>query len=85
MTTLELRGTTPAGTIPATRPGIALVRVHDALWRVTRKSGEVLGYVEQFGDQGGVRYRAKRMIAKQQRFVPLGEFWTAEEAVDCFG
>lgn len=72
------------GAIAVTRPGIALVRVNDSLWRVTRTSGDVLGYVEQFRETGGMRYRAKRMIALQHRFVPLGEFWTAEEAIDCF-
>lgn len=72
------------------RPGIAMIQLHDELWRVTRTSGEVLGYVERFTDtpsvgRGGWRYRAKRMLVSQRRFVAVGEFWTIGEAVDCFG
>lgn len=63
---------------------IALVELGDALWRVTRPDGEVLGYVEAFSAPGGTRYRAKRMIVRQQRFVPVGEFWLMGDAVDCF-
>lgn len=63
---------------------IALVELGDALWRVTRPDGEVLGYVESFDAPGGTRYRAKRMIVRQQRFVPVGEFWVMGDAVDCF-
>jgi hypothetical protein len=63
---------------------IALVELGDALWRVTRHDGEVLGYVEAFDSAGSTRYRAKRMIVRQQRFVPVGEFWVMGDAVDCF-
>ena len=67
-----------------TRFGIALVQLHDSLWRVTRNSGEVLGYIDSFGDRGGVRYRAKRMFTAQRPSLPLGEFWSLDDAVDCF-
>jgi hypothetical protein len=73
------------GTTPAIRPGIAMIQLHDELWRVTRSNGEVLGYVERFPERGGWRYRAKRMLVSQRRFVAVGEFWTIAEAVDCFG
>ena len=63
---------------------VALVELGDALWRVTRPDGEVLGYVEAFDSAGSLRYRAKRMIVRQQRFVPVGEFWLMGDAVDCF-
>ncbi len=63
---------------------IALVELGEALWRVTRPDGEVLGYVEAFEVPGGTRYRAKRMIVRQQRFVPIGEFWVMGDAVSCF-
>ena len=63
---------------------LALVELGDALWRVTRPDGDVLGYVEAFEASGGTRYRAKRMIVRQQRFVPIGEFWVMSDAVDCF-
>ncbi len=63
---------------------LALVELGDALWRVTRPDGDVLGYVECFDTPAGTRYRAKRMIVRQQRFVPIGEFWVMSDAVDCF-
>jgi hypothetical protein len=70
---------------PETRPrrGINLIRLHDDLWRVTRADGDVLGYVEGFDDPRGRRYRSKRFIVLQRRFVSLGEFWSFDDAVDC--
>ena len=67
------------------RPGLNLVQLHNELWRVTRPCGEVLGYIERFEVQAGVRFRAKRFIARQRRFVEVGEFWKMDDAVDCFG
>ena len=67
-----------------TRAGLALVRVHDDLWRITRTDGEVLGYVERFEVRDGFRYRAKRYIIRQGRFVAMGDFWVFDSAVDCF-
>jgi hypothetical protein len=66
------------------RFGIALVQLHDELWRVTRNSGEVLGYIESFPDRGSLRFRAKRMFSAQRPSLPLGEFWSIDDAVDCF-
>lgn len=66
------------------RFGIALIQLHDQLWRVTRNTGEVLGYIESFSERGAVRYRAKRMFSSQRRSMPLGEFWGIEDALDCF-
>jgi len=66
------------------RAGIAMIQLHDELWRVTRSTGEVLGYVERFTERGTARFRAKRMLTSQRRFVAVGEFWTMTEAIDCF-
>ena len=74
-----------AGTTPTVRPGITLVQLHNELWRVTRTSGEVLGYIERFTEEQGERFRAKRLLVQQRRFVIVGEFWSINEAVDCFG
>lgn len=65
------------------RRGIAVVPLHDELWRVTRTDGEVLGYVESFLEPRGNRYRAKRLIAVQKQFRNFGEFWNFDDAVDC--
>lgn len=66
------------------RFGIRLIQLHDELWRVTRNSGEVLGYIESFLDRGTPRFRAKRMFSAQRPSLPLGEFWVLDDAVDCF-
>jgi hypothetical protein len=66
------------------RGGLKLVQLHDDLARVTRSSGEVLGYVERFAHPQGERYRAKRFLARQRRFVEIGEFWSRADATDCF-
>ena len=80
MTTLALTGIQAV-----TRPGLHLVQLHDELWRVTRPSGDVLGYVEQLRVRAGLRFRAKRFITRQRRFVEMGEFWSMDDAIDCFG
>lgn len=64
--------------------GILTVQLNDSLWRVTRSDGEVVGYVERFEESRGTRYRAKRFIVRQQRFLPIGEFWSSDDALDCF-
>jgi hypothetical protein len=66
------------------RFGIALVQLHDELWRVTRRSGEVLGYIEAFDESGNPRFRAKRMFSSRRQSLPLGEFWSIDDAIDCF-
>jgi len=64
------------------RRGAAVIQLHDELWRVTRDSGEVIGYIERFVERGEHRYRAKRMLVLQKRFVSIGEFWRMDEALD---
>lgn len=84
MITLDFAESTATPTTPALRPGIALVQLHDELWRVTRPDGEVLGYIEQFHELRGTRFRAKRLMVRQRRFVVVGEFWLINDALDCF-
>jgi hypothetical protein len=79
MTTLDF-----ASTVALDRFGIAMVQLHDELWRVTRSGGEVLGYVESFIESGSKRFRAKRMLSSQRSSFPLGEFWSIDDAIDCF-
>ena len=45
---------------------------------------EVLGYVERATTPSGHRFIAKRMLQRQRRFLPVGEFWTVDDAMDCF-
>ena len=73
-----------ASTATDIRPGVATVQVGEDLWRITRSSGEVLGYVERVTTPAGHRFTAKRMLQRQRRFLPVGEFWTVDDAMDCF-
>ena len=84
MTTLDFVGTTSRIDGAALRRGVASIQLHDDLWRVTRPDGEVLGYVERRATAAGDRFQAKRMLQRQRRFLPIGDFWTVDDALDCF-
>lgn len=73
-----------ADDLTLTRSGIRMTRLHDELWRVTKAEGEVLGYVERFAVHDGLRYRAKRLIPRQRRFIVMGEFWSVDDAIEVF-
>jgi hypothetical protein len=77
---------TPAAQLPTAAPGsrsaARLQQVNDRLWRVTRATGEMLGYVESFESPAGDRYRAKRYLLRARRFDVLGEFWRIDDATD---
>ncbi len=73
-----------ADDLTLTRSGIRMTQLHDELWRVTKAEGEVLGYVERFSVHDGLRYRAKRLIARQRRFIVMGEFWSVDDAIEVF-
>ncbi len=80
---LTSAGLTSAGfTQGRAHHGINLVQLHDELWRVTRTDGEVLGYIEAFMEPRGRRFRLKRLIALQKRFISLGEFWSFDDALE---
>jgi len=72
--------------VSSVRPvvGVASVQLHDDLWRITRTNGEVLGYVEHAATLAGSRFTAKRMVQRQRRFLPIGEFWSMDDALECF-
>lgn len=61
--------------------GTVRQQLHATLWRITRSSGEVLGYVEELTD-GSRPFRAKRMTADRRGFHGFGDFTELEEAVD---
>lgn len=67
------------------RRGIVPVCLNDVLWRVTRPDGEVLGYVERIDTPAGARFVAKRLLQRHRRLLSAGEFWSADDALDCFG
>jgi hypothetical protein len=73
-----------AGTHTTVRRGLTLVEISPTLSRVTRVSGEVLGYVEVVGTGHDRAFSARRLISGGRGMLPLGEFWTMDDAVDCF-
>ncbi|MGP3536510.1 hypothetical protein ACTU3I_17075 [Microbacterium sp. RD1] len=65
-------------------PGWArLSRVARGRWRVTDRAGRIAGHVHAVHTDAGWRYAAERFHASTGTFLPLGEFWTPEEACDC--
>ena len=80
--TTHLTRTQPAAVSTGSRSAARLQQVNDRLWRVTRPSGEMLGYVESFDSPAGDRYRAKRYLLRARRFQLLGEFWRIDDATD---
>jgi hypothetical protein len=79
MELLELPAPLP---LRATPRGLDIVPRRGALWRVARSDGLVLGYVERVDDDGGARYRSKRMIGRAAGFTVIGDFGAADDAVD---
>jgi hypothetical protein len=79
MELLELPAPLP---LRATPRGLDIVPRRGALWRVARSDGLVLGYVERFDDEGGSRYRSKRMLGRAAGFTVIGDFAAADDAVD---
>jgi hypothetical protein len=79
MELLELPAPLPLRAMPR---GLDIVPRRGALWRVARSDGLVLGYVERVDDDGGARYRSKRMIGRAAGFTVIGDFGAADDAVD---
>jgi hypothetical protein len=63
--------------------GLALVPVKEGLWRVTGRSGAVLGHIERRLDERGESFAARRLLAAT-RTLDLGTFWRLADAADCF-
>jgi hypothetical protein len=53
------------------------------LWRVLDSTGIVIGHLQQVTHAGGIRFRARRFHRPSQTFRDIGEFWSADEAVEC--
>ncbi|MDN3494486.1 hypothetical protein QL996_00960 [Planococcus sp. APC 4015] len=83
MTTVSDPSTNTAA--PRLRPGSA-IRLDPAapsLWRVVDAAGRIIGHLLALRDDTGVRYRARRFHAGVRRFLDLGDFWSADDAVEC--
>jgi hypothetical protein len=58
-------------------------RVGRGRWRVTDRSGRILGHVHALAADAGWRFAAERYVAATRSFRRLGEFWSAEQALEC--
>lgn len=81
--TLALEEPTFSPPTISARSSVRLARAAAALWRVIDREGRVIGHLEAIAGSGGVRYRARRFHASIRGFRDLGEFWSADDAVDC--
>ena len=68
--------------LTSSHPGVTVLALHGRLWRATRADGSVLGYVELLHTSEGERFLSKRLRPRAQGFLPVGEFWTADEAIE---
>ncbi|PRY70069.1 hypothetical protein B0I08_101194 [Glaciihabitans tibetensis] len=72
------------GTAPTVRRGLAMVKLANGQWRVTRATGEVLGYIEAVVEGRELKFSSRRLIPNQRGSLPLGDFWRMDDAIDCF-
>ncbi|MEZ3161316.1 hypothetical protein AB1K54_12360 [Microbacterium sp. BWT-B31] len=63
--------------------GIRLTAVRTGLWRVHDPSGRMIGHLESVSAPEGVRWRARRFTRSTGSLRELGDFWSADDAVDC--
>lgn len=66
---------------PSFRGRESLVRAGAALWRVVAPGGRVIGHLRILDHPLGMRFRAERLHVATGRFLEVGEFWSADEAV----
>jgi hypothetical protein len=59
-----------------------LIRAADDLWRVVGDTGRVIGHLQALIHPLGLRYRARRYHPAIGRFLDLGDFWSADEAIE---
>ena len=74
-----------AAVAPALRRGTPL-RLHPVgagRWRVVDSTGRIVGHVDEVPDPLGTRYRARRYHPASRAFRDIGDFWSADDAVDC--
>jgi hypothetical protein len=62
---------------------VRLIAAAPALWRIVGPSGRVMGHLQAVRQDHDVRYSARRFHAPSRTFRELGEFWSADDAVEC--
>lgn len=54
-----------------------------AMWRVLGSRGLVLGHLAAITHPLGIKFAARRFHSATGRFRDLGEFWSADDALEC--
>lgn len=68
--------------LPAGAPE-QLQQAGPAMWRVLGSRGLVLGHLAAVSHPLGVKFAARRFHPATGRFRDLGEFWSADDALEC--
>ena len=79
-TVIESRSSAP---VLSPRSRMKLVAAGPSLWRVLAPSGRVIGHLQAIAEARGIRFRARRFHAATHTFRDLGDFWSADDAVEC--
>ncbi|RLP74971.1 hypothetical protein D9V32_11100 [Mycetocola tolaasinivorans] len=72
--------TTP--TLIQVHGGLRLHPVRPTLWRVVALDDRIVGHLEERETPEGPVFVAKRFSTLHSTFTALGEFWSADDAVD---
>ena len=75
--------TTEAAPTLSSATRVRLTPAAPALWRVVDAGGRVIGHLAARAEGTGTRYEARVLQAQTHTFRPVGEFWSADDAVDC--
>jgi len=81
--TIAFEPKTPRLSRSAPRLRTRLVAAAPSLWRVVEPGGRVIGHLQEVVEAGGIRFRARRFHAASHAFRDLGDFWSADDAVEC--
>ena len=62
---------------------VRLIPAAPSLWRVLDSAGIVIGHLQQVAHADGIRFRARRFHRPSRSLRDIGQFWSADEAVEC--
>lgn len=69
--------------MPCAAAHARLVPLAPGRWRVVDRRGLIIGHVQLVPEPRGERYRARRYRPSARALTDVGDFWSAEEAVQC--
>ncbi len=75
--------TIPSAPTLSSAARVRLAPAAPSLWRVIDPGGRVIGHLAARAEEAGTRYEARLLQVETHTFRPVGEFWSADDAVDC--